>query len=244
MNFGDGSGMAVENNWHTWITEETRRRVGYYVWLLDTSFGYLINARPLHNMDDARAPMPCKKALWELTSAYEWERWMQTTPTVPSLCDALEELYNKKRIDTQLSEISHILLVHALISRTWEVCTHIKQPLSDWKPTGNAKGFLNTPVKDNFWLPLYPLYANWRNSACDCLDKIQWHASSVIAQAAGEEHDTVLHLHLSRVVLLTPFQELQDLIFFILDYKVWPNAGASYYGKLDSAFVLLFSNSL
>lgn len=227
---GESGASSEELSWHKWIHEESLRRLAYFSWLLDTSLGYICNARPLQNMDDARAPMPCHRSLWEAGSSHQWHQILPSARPMPSLCDALEEIYSKKSIDSTMSEVAHILLIHALISRTWEVGTHIKQPLSEWKSTGKATGFLNTPVKDNFWLPLYPLYANWRNSACDCLDVLHWHASSVAAQASGEEHDAVLHLHLARVILLTPFQELQDLVFFILDYRLWPNSPASFYG--------------
>jgi len=61
------------------------------------------------------------------------------------------------------------------------------------------------------WLPGIQTYSKWRNSACDCLDILHWHANSVIGAASGMEHPTVLHLHLARVILLTPFRQITQL---------------------------------
>ncbi|KEF58494.1 uncharacterized protein A1O9_06420 [Exophiala aquamarina CBS 119918] len=214
--------------WENWIRLESLRRIGYMSWMLDCCLGYMANARPLCNMDDARTPMPCSEVLWDAFTADTWYGVFQKTPQTPSLCVGLETLYSKKKVDPTYSDLSHILLIHTLYQRTWEVGTHIKQPLSEWVPTGKARGFLNTPTKDNFWLPLYPLYANWRNSACDCLDVIHWQASSTVAKASGIEHGVVLHLHLARIVLLTPFQEIQDLLFCLIG-KVDNSSKASFY---------------
>lgn len=215
-------------SWHEWIAVESLRRVGYLAWMMDCCLGYMANARPLCNMDDARTPLPCSDSAWNASSQQSWAKEMQELARTPSLCAALETLYTRKEMDPSYSELSQTLLIHALYQRTWEVGTHIKQPLSEWVPTGKARGFLNTPSKDNFWLPLYPLYANWRNSACDCLDVLNWQASSVVAKASGVEHGVMLHLHLARIVLLAPFQEIQDLLFSLIG-KVGDSSKASFY---------------
>ena len=221
---GEGPWQA----WERWSRIECLRRIGYLAWMLDCCLGYMANARPLCNMDDARTPLPCTESAWEASSVEAWTEAMRHTPKTPSLCVALETLYKKKRVDPTCSDLSQVLLIHALYLRTWEVGTHIKQPLSEWVPTGKARGFLNTPSKDNFWLPLYPLYANWRNSACDCLDVLHWQASSVVANASGVEHGVMLHLQLARIILLTPFQEIQDLLFSLIG-KVGSSSKASFY---------------
>ena len=221
----DNLGMS---RWHSWIATESLCRVAYLSWMLDCAVGYMANARPLCNMDDARTPLPCLESAWNATTPEVWANVMQDLPKTSSLCAVLEQLYTTKKVDPSYSELSQLLIIHALYQRTWEVGTHIKQPLSEWVPTGKARGFLNTPSKDNFWLPLYPLYANWRNSACDCLDVIHWQASSVVAKASGVEHPLVLELHLARIVLLTPFQEIQDLLFSLIG-KVGNSPKASYY---------------
>lgn len=221
-------GGQASDVWSRWIRVESLRRVAYLTWLMDTSLAYLSNVRPLCNMDDARTPLPCPESLWQAASSQEWQSLYDELPLQPSLCAALEYLYAKKAVPPGLSDLCQTLLINALFQRTWEVGTHIKQPMSEWVPTGKARGFLNTPSKDDFWLPLYPLYANWRNSACDCLDIINWQAASIVAKASGVEHHLMLHLHLARIILLTPFQEIQDLLFSLIG-RVGDSSRASFY---------------
>ena len=223
--------MATKNYsnlWQKWIDCESRRRVGYFIWMIDSAMAYISNSGPICSMDDARAPLPCSEALWGSNNAISWAELWPAQPDQPSLCSAMETMYLRKQIPVSLSETGHILLIHALYQKTWAVGKHLKQPLSDWMPSAKTRGFIATPSKDSFWLPSYPLYANWRNSACDCLDVLQWHVAGVVARASSVEHHLMLHLHLARVVLLTPFQEIDDLCSSLLQrYERTP--AASFY---------------
>lgn len=62
------------------------------------------------------------------------------------------------------------------------------------------------------------LLNSWRNAALDCVDVLHWAANGVIAQQAGIEHATVLHLHLSRAVILAPLDQIQILAESIAAY--------------------------
>lgn len=93
----------------------------------------------------------------------------------------------------------------------WEVGDYFRRPLSFWNPTAKKQPRESAIPGGSVWLPGIPLYSKWRNSACDCLDILHWTANSTIARAAGLEHPTVLHLHASRLVLLTPFREIRSL---------------------------------
>jgi hypothetical protein len=104
-------------------------------------------------------------------------------------------------------------VIHALFRRHWEVETYQEQPLSHWNPTAYAGS--STHLDSSQLPPLYALqtYLRWRNAACDCLDILHWNANSVIGAASGMEHTTVLHLHLARVILLTPFRDIVRLAY-------------------------------
>ncbi|TGO87998.1 hypothetical protein BPOR_0190g00030 [Botrytis porri] len=112
-------------------------------------------------------------------------------------------------------EFSRILLIHGLFRRTWEVSNYLSQPLTHWTPTASKLSFQHTTSNHPIWLPGIQTYTNWRNSACDCLDILHWHANSFIGAASGMEHTTILHLHLARVVLLTPFLHILELAEYL-----------------------------
>lgn len=120
-------------------------------------------------------------------------------------------MFIEKKLVTGISEYSHILLIHALYRRMWEVGDNSRHPLSFWNPTAKKQPRGSVIPSGAIWLPGIPSYSKWRNSACDCLDILHWTANSTIARAAGLEHPTVLHLHASRLVLLAPFREIKSL---------------------------------
>jgi len=216
----------VEKDWKTWERLETRRRVGYSIWLLDCMWAFHTDCRPLLSLRDATVPLPCQEILWEAESAVVWRQLFELaiseinltarvkfTDLVkiasPSLLAAIQSLYIEKRLNWTLGECSRILLVHALFQRTWEVENYLSQPLSQWTPTAKKQ---EVPSRqEEPWLPGIPLYTKWRNSACDSLDVLHWAANAVIGVNSGMEHPTVLHLHVSRIILLTPFRSIRRL---------------------------------
>lgn len=125
-------------------------------------------------------------------------------------------MYVEKRLQSSMGEFSRILCIHALFQRTWEVEAYFKQPLSLWSPAAEKQDIKSKNISTPIWLPGIQTYSRWRNSACDCLDILHWHANSVIGAAGGMEHPTVLHLHLARVVLLTPFRHIVQLVYFMI----------------------------
>lgn len=129
----------------------------------------------------------------------------------PSLHSVIQLAYVEKKIQSSTGEFSRILCTHALFRRTWEVENYFNQPLNLWTPTAEKQNIENIERSVPVWLPSNLTYTKWRNSACDCLDILHWHANSVIGAASGMEHPTVLHLHLARVVLLTPYRQILRL---------------------------------
>ncbi|KAI9646092.1 hypothetical protein NHQ30_005532 [Ciborinia camelliae] len=152
--------------------------------------------------------LPCQEVLWEAESAIEWQQLLSCSSTSPTLHNALQRMYTEKRLQSSTGEFSRILLIHGLFRRTWDVETYLHQPLTQWIPTAEKQNLQYLGPHEPVWLPGLQTYARWRNSACDCLDILHWHANSVIGAASGMEHPTVLHLHLARVVLLTPFRQI------------------------------------
>ena len=136
---------------------------------------------------------------------------INTLTESPSLHEVVQILYVEKRLQSSMGEFSRILCIHALFRRTWEVEAYFKQPLTLWSPAAEKQDIKSKETSSPVWLPAIQTYSRWRNSACDCLDILHWHANSVIGAASGMEHPTVLHLHLARVVLLTPFRHIVQL---------------------------------
>jgi hypothetical protein len=161
--------------------------------------------------------------LVSFTSSYFIITLAHNSSASASLHDTIQLAYIEKRLQSSTGEFSRILCVHALFHRTWEVEKYFKQPLTLWTPTAEKQDIKTIESSLPTWLPGNPTYSKWRNSACDCLDILHWHANSVIGAASGMEHPTVLHLHLARVILLTPIQQILDLTKLLTDTSAPPN---------------------
>lgn len=204
--------------WRHWIENETNRRTGYLVWLVDTTLAYTTDSPPQLCLKDVQTPLPAHESLWEANSEYVWQSLYQEENA--SLYSAMEILFIEKRLTPGIGEFSHVLLLHALYQRLWEVGDYFQRPLSWWTPTAERRTRESVLPSKAVWLPGIPLFSKWRNSACDCLDTLHWSANGTIAKAAGLEHPTVLHLHTARLVLLVPFREIRNLAMSLARQEV------------------------
>lgn len=129
-------------------------------------------------------------------------------------------MYIEKRLVPDLGELGHILLIHALYQRMWEVGDYFRRPLSFWNPTAKKQSRQTAIPSGSVWLPGIPSYSKWRNSACDSLDILHWAANSTVATAADLRNPTIQHLHSARIVLLAPFREIRSLAHSLVTEKV------------------------
>ena len=134
-------------------------------------------------------------------------------------------LYIDRKVDPSISEFGRILLVHAVIRQTWNILEHSRSRTSSWE--SQATPGTQSPIEerpqpsiDHAWAPAIPLFAKWRNAACDALDVLHWQASAMIGINSGLEHPTVLFLHLSRVILLSPFESIREMALALSSQKI------------------------
>lgn len=128
-----------------------------------------------------------------------------------TLLQGLETLYIEKKLIPDTSEFGKLLLIYGICRRTKEVCQQSQSQLTAWSPSARPESRQDVQHKGETWPPSSELLSQWRNSACDCLDIIHWSANSKAVAAWGWEHSTILHLHLSRILILTPLAHIQTL---------------------------------
>ncbi|EUC42776.1 hypothetical protein COCMIDRAFT_102584 [Bipolaris oryzae ATCC 44560] len=191
-----------------WLKSEASIRTGISLWLFDSSMMYEFGARPLLNIDDVRTKLPSCEDIWQggLQNRPEHE-----FPQSMTLTEALEVLYMEKRLPVGLNEFSVGVLIHAIYRHTKDMLTASR--LRSWVPSATAEhrstSQHNRQPLD--WLPSTQIGSKWRNSACDSLDILHWHANSKVATSSGFEHHTILQLHLARIIILTPTGCIQSL---------------------------------
>lgn len=202
---------ATELEWKVWIQREGIARTAYCTWLLDCLLAYHFQRRPTLTLRDAKYPLPCHEKAWSASSPQDWKAlWKSQTPN-PTLQEALQELYVDKRLPRDRGEFARILLIHGLFHRSWEVGKYFGDPLSQWEPTAKKESSAEILPPNPVSLLTVSSYTKWQNSACDCLDILHWQANATIGQASGFEHPTVVQLHLARVILLSPIDDIVHL---------------------------------
>lgn len=212
-----------QRSWSSWVIKEGCRRVAYSIWILDSMSYYHFKRRPRLLLEYAGIPLPCPEDLWEAPTEEKWNAVL-CGPTAP-LSKALRVLYVEKRLLSGIGDFARVILIHGLYCQTWEIATSISRPLYQWTPTARKEDAGSFVTAEERWLPKETSYARWRNCACDCLDVLHWIANSDIANS-GTENTTVLQLHVARIVLLTPYQDIIDLVHSFVSGG-WPGSAPS-----------------
>lgn len=203
--------------WMSWLQKETSIRTGFCIWMLDCMWACEFQQSPHMRLEDATLmELPSTERAWSAPTAAEWTLQITGILNPPTLLEALQHLYVDKRLLPHLGEFSRILLVHGLYHRTWQVRTTVTQSLANFEPSAQKQASSEIRSKQPVWPPSVPLFNRWRNSACDCLDILHWSANATIGAASGMEHPTVLHLHLSRIVLLAPMQDIVQFAHYLI----------------------------
>ncbi|CAG9940364.1 unnamed protein product [Clonostachys rosea f. rosea IK726] len=219
---------AADNNahsqWQQWIRLETKRRLGYSIWMLDLMVFYHFDIPPLipHRVPEADLP---HDGLWTAPDEHEWLELFRRTRRNPALPHAVKSIFLRKKVKPDLGEFGRILLLHGVYHEIFQVKAYFQRPLSNWIPTAqqepSVSNLASSPSSSSElsgshqWLSETATFAAWRSAALDCVDELHWWANGVIAIQSGTEHPTVHHLHFSRVVLLVPVKEILVLLMSI-----------------------------
>lgn len=203
--------ITTELEWKGWIQREEIARTAYCIWLLDCMLAYHFQSRPALTVRDSKYPLPCHEKVWNASSPQDWKVLLKSQTSNPTLQEALQELYVDKRLPRDRGEFARILLIHGLFHRSWEVGKYFGDPLSQWEPTAKKESSAEILPPNPVSLFTISNYTKWQNSACDCLDILHWQANATIGQASGFEHPTVVQLHLARVILLSPINDIVHL---------------------------------
>ncbi|KAM5366575.1 hypothetical protein ACJA88_011884 [Fusarium oxysporum] len=148
--------------------------------------------------------------------------WMQTQSKlrtglmiwnirIVTVLEALHLLYMEKRQPSNLTEFGNIVLIYAVCARTKEAAYQYGTALSRWTPVAHVESRKESVSMTETWPPTLEMVTRWRNSACDAFDILHWKANGKAANAGGTEHPTILHLHLSRLYILTPTKHFQKV---------------------------------
>lgn len=199
-------GDTVFEDHQGWMLSESSRRLCHAIWLLDSMSRCHFNTQPSVLLDFSEIALPCREETWQK----EPEQFEIPT-SQPTLEKGLRVLYVEKRLIKGIGDFGQIIIIFGLFCQTWEVAKSVSKPLLRWTPNAHKGNAESDELTSMSWLPQIPLYNHWRNAACDCLDVLHWIANSTVAES-GTENPTVLHLHAARLILLSPYQTIRDMV--------------------------------
>ncbi|KAF5598988.1 transcription factor ZMS1 [Fusarium pseudocircinatum] len=147
--------------------------------------------------------------IWVLDTIVSHEFNCPQNLRIVTVLEALHLLYMEKRQPSNLTEFGNIVLIYAVCARTKEAAYQYGTALSRWTPVAHVEPRKESVSVTETWPPTLEMVTRWRNSACDAFDILHWKANGKAANAGGTEHPTILHLHLSRLYILTPTKHFQ-----------------------------------
>lgn len=211
--------VDTEDDWYHWIEQESDLRLRHCTWLLDCIWSFQLQMRTTLSLSDAKLALPVNEKLWNATTASQCIQLMRSSKSSLDLASSVDGLYTSKKVVADAGEFARILLIYGLHRRLSEVAIYHSQRLSHWVPKDQNTPQTTIMPESPIWLPSVPAFRQWQNLTCDSLDVLHWTANATIGEASGFEHPTVLHLHLARVVLLTPIREIVNLARYLASEK-------------------------
>ncbi|KAM0188864.1 hypothetical protein ACHAPI_010376 [Fusarium lateritium] len=193
-----------------WVRAQSELRTGLMIWVLDSIAAYEFDRPHVLQLHEVKTTLPCREDIWnkptlEQISTEDRNNYQGT------VSEALNLLYMEKRQPPNLTEFGNIILIYAVCRRTKEATYHHETELSRWTPVAHVEPRTESTSVSESWPPSLQIVSRWRNSACDSFDILHWTANGKAANAGGSEHPTILHLHLSRLYILSPSKYLQKI---------------------------------
>ncbi|KAK6008870.1 hypothetical protein QM012_000773 [Aureobasidium pullulans] len=207
--------VRTGSDWCQWVEQESSLRLRQCTWLLDSLWSFQLQTRTMFSLNDATFTLPVNEKLWNATSSSQWMQLKHSSENSLDLVTSVDELYISKKVMVDAGEFARILMIYGLHRRLSEVATYHSQRLSHWNSKDQSSSQTTVIPDLPIWLPSVPVFRQWQNLTCDSLDVLHWAANATIGEASGFEHPTVLHLHLARVVLLTPIREIVNLARYL-----------------------------
>ncbi|EWY88087.1 hypothetical protein FOYG_09435 [Fusarium oxysporum NRRL 32931] len=191
-----------------WMQTQSKLRTGLMIWILDTIVSHEFNCPQVLKVHELRTRLPCREPIWDQPTV---EQIYSRDAHQVTVLEALHILYMEKRQPSNLTEFGNIVLIYAVCARTKEAAYQYGTALSRWTPVAHVEPRKESVSMTETWPPTLEMVTRWRNSACDAFDILHWKANGKAANAGGTEHPTILHLHLSRLYILTPTKHFQKV---------------------------------
>jgi hypothetical protein len=119
-----GDKVGGDPEWGKFIDHESRKRVAFFAFVVDTQHTAMFNHAPSMFISDLRFRLPCDEAMWEAPDAASWRRIRNKSPEPPAhfttTIGAFLRLDSAEPLPT-LSPWGMMIILHGLISVGWNM---------------------------------------------------------------------------------------------------------------------------
>lgn len=124
--------------WERFIDHESRKRVAFFAFVVDTQHTAMFNHAPSMFISDLRFRLPCDEALWEAPDADSWRQLRDKSSAPPQFTATIGSFL---RLDPSssppvLSPWSMMIILHGLISVGWNM--RLRESMPEVKNTGGS----------------------------------------------------------------------------------------------------------
>ncbi|EME81725.1 uncharacterized protein MYCFIDRAFT_50372 [Pseudocercospora fijiensis CIRAD86] len=113
----------IASRWQTWAEMEQKKRLAQLCFVWDVQHAVLFSQSLCMSAFELRSTLPCDQAIWEADTPHAWiEAWKSQDHSPPHLLAVLKTYlttHMTKRVN--LNAISHIILLHGLMSVSWDM---------------------------------------------------------------------------------------------------------------------------
>ena len=113
-----GPASSLERSWHSWVEQESSKRVAYFAFIMDAQHASIFGHTPALSVSDVRLSLPCAEEVWESSTAARWKRTMAKSEEPAEFLPMLRTLLSRQPIPPSSSPFARFILLHGLFSVT------------------------------------------------------------------------------------------------------------------------------
>ncbi|CAN6618513.1 hypothetical protein TRVA0_007S01882 [Trichomonascus vanleenenianus] len=120
--FNTNDKSSQDPEWLRFIDHESRKRIAFFAFVVDTQHTALFNHPPSMFISDLRFRLPCDEALWEAPDGDHWRQIKDSFPPPPHFTTTISAFLKfDHHSQPQLSPWSMMVILHGLISVGWNM---------------------------------------------------------------------------------------------------------------------------
>ncbi|KIW10640.1 hypothetical protein PV08_11604 [Exophiala spinifera] len=109
---------SAERAWHSWIEQESFKRVAYFAFIMDAQHSSIFGHTPALSVSDVRLALPCADEVWDSSTPSSWKKRLSESAPPVQFLSTLRALLSRRPITSSCSPFARFILLHGLFNVT------------------------------------------------------------------------------------------------------------------------------